>query len=56
MEIRARVREVKRNFVFMDVELKCDDELCTTADITFFCQPKQLAAEKYNFLPHELEE
>lgn len=56
IEVRASVREVKRNFVFMDVVLKCDDELCTTAEITFFCQPKQLAVEKYKFLPHELEE
>ena len=56
VEVRASVREVKRNFVFMDVVLKCDDELCTTAEITFFCQPQQLAVEKYMFLPHELEE
>ena len=37
VEIRARVREVKRTVVFMDVELKCDGEICTTADVTFFC-------------------
>ncbi len=56
VEIRACVREVKRNFVFMDVVLKCDGEVCTTADVTFFCFSQKRAVEEFNFLPYEVEE
>lgn len=56
VEIRARVREVKRSFVFIDVTLKCDEELCSTADVTFFCFPKEKAVEEFMFLPFEVEE
>ena len=56
VEIRARVREVKRTFVFMDVELKCDGELCTTADVAFFCFSQKRAVEEFNFQPYEVEE
>ncbi len=56
VEIRASIRETKRNFVFIDVTLKCDDELCSTADITFFCFSKDKAVEEFMFLPFEVED
>lgn len=51
VEVRAKQREVKRNFVFIDVELKCDGELCSTADLAFYCFPKEKAAAEFKFQP-----
>lgn len=56
VEVRVRTREVKRNFVFMDATLKCDGELCTTAEVTFFCFSQEVAREKYLFRPCQLEQ
>ena len=56
VEVRATTREVKRNFVFMDVTLKCDGELCSTVELTFYCFPKEKAVEEFMFLPFEVEE
>ena len=56
VEVRATTREVKRNFVFMDVTLKCDGELCSTAELTFYCFPKEKAVEEFMFLPFEVKE
>ena len=56
VEVRVRAREVKRNFVFMDATLKCDGELCTTAELTFFCFSPKEATEKFFFRPCEVEE
>ena len=56
IEIRACVREVKRTFVFLDVKLMCDGELCSTADVTFYCFSKQRAAEEFLFQECKVEE
>lgn len=56
VEVRARVREVKRTFVFLDVQLMCDGKLCSTGDVTFYCFPKQKAAEEFKFRNCEVEE
>lgn len=56
VEVRASVREVKRTFVFLDVKLMCDGEVCSTAEVTFYCFSKQKAIEQFKFRPHEVEE
>ena len=56
VEVRVKAREVKRNFVFMDATLKCDGELCTTAELTFFCFSQEEATEKFFFRPCQVEE
>lgn len=49
IEIRSRIRETKRNFVFLDAEIRYNGEICSTADITYYCFPKEKAASDFYF-------
>ena len=41
IEVRARIRETKRNFVFIDAEIRYNGEICSTADITYYKMTKK---------------
>ncbi|MBR4302200.1 MAG: PaaI family thioesterase [Bacteroidaceae bacterium] len=56
IEIRAKVKEVKRTFVFMEATISMNGEIHTTADVTFFCFSKEKSLTDFNFKPFELEE
>ena len=56
VEIRAHIREMKRSFALMEASIQCNGELCTTAELTFFCFSQEKAKEKFNFLPYKLED
>ena len=56
LEIRAHINEMKRNFALMEASITCNGELCTTAELTFFCFPQEKAKEEFHFLPYEVEE
>ncbi len=49
IEIRARIREMKRNFVFLNAEIIYGGETCSSAEITYYCFPKEKAASDYYF-------
>lgn len=49
IEVRARIRETKRNFVFIDAEIKHNDETCSTADITYYTFSKEIAERDFMF-------
>ena len=56
VEIRARICEMKRNFALMEASITCNGELCTTAELTFYCFSQEKAREEFHFLPYEVEE
>ena len=56
LEIRARINEMKRNFALMEASIQCNGELCTTAELTFYCFTQEKAKEEFHFLPYEVEE
>jgi hypothetical protein len=55
VEIRARQKEQKRNFVIMDITLSANGNLCSTAEATFYCFPREKAEKEFHFMPYELE-
>ena len=56
LEIRARIREMKRNFALMEATIQCNGEVCTIAELTFYCFTQEKAREEFHFLPYEVEE
>lgn len=56
VEIRASIREIKRNFVLIDCNLYHNGELCSAADVTFFCFSKEKSEKDFYFIPFEVEE
>lgn len=56
LEIRARLKEQKRNFLTLDVTLSVGGELCTSAEVTYYCFSQQKACEEFYFSGCELEE
>lgn len=56
VEIRAKIREIKRNFVFIDCNLLRNGEICSMADVTFFCFSKEKSEKDFSFIPFEVEE
>lgn len=55
LEIRGRVKEVKRSFVFIEAEIIHQGEKCSTADITYYTFPKDVAEKDFMFSGCELE-
>lgn len=56
IEIRARKREQLRNFLKLDVTLSCDGEICSKAELTYFCFSEKRAREEFYFSECVLEE
>lgn len=56
VEVRAHIVDRKRSFVMIEATLSCEGEVCSSADITYYCFPEQKAREEFHFLPYELEE
>ena len=56
IEIRSHIKEMKRNFAFIDVTISHDGKVCTMAGLTYFCFTKEKAASDYYFTGCELEE
>ena len=56
LEIRARIKETKRMFVIMEAEITCGGEVCTQAELTFYCFSKEKSEKEFNFRPYEVEE
>ena len=56
VEMRARISRQMRNVAFIDAELRQRGEVCTTAQIVYFCSPKDNALLEYGFSGCETEE
>lgn len=49
VEVRAKIREQKRNFVFVSARILYDGEVCSESELTYFCFPKEKAASEFYF-------
>ena len=56
LEIRGHIKEMKRNFAFIEATLSHEGKVCSTCEMTYFCFPKDVAAEKFFFKECVLEE
>ena len=56
IEVRARVKEVKRMFVFIEATITHNGEICSSADMTYYTFPKKVAEKDFMFSECETEE
>ena len=49
VEVRANISEMKRNFAFIHVAIIYKGEVCSEAELTFFCFSKERAAKEFFF-------
>lgn len=56
IELRAHICSMKRNFAILEVSLSCKDEVCSQAELTFYCFPKEKAAADFFFSGCDVEE
>lgn len=56
IEVRARVKEVKRNFVFIEATISHEGTICSTGELTFYCFSKDVAEKDFYFTGCELED
>ncbi len=55
-ELRARIKEMKRNLAVIDATLSHEGEICSEAEMIYFCYPKDVAAKDFFFTSCDLEE
>lgn len=56
LEIRGRIKEMKRNFAFIEAAISYEGKVCTSSEMTYFCFSKEKAATDFYFNGCELEE
>lgn len=56
IEIRAGIREMKRNFVFISARIFYDGQVCSEAELTYFCFSAEKSASDFYFRGCETEE
>lgn len=56
IEIRSRVKEVKRMFVFIEAEIIYNGGICSSAEMTYYTFPKDVAQKDFMFNGCEIEE
>ncbi|MBR6692265.1 MAG: PaaI family thioesterase [Bacteroidaceae bacterium] len=49
VEVRARVKEVKRMFVFIEAAISYNGEICSSAEMTYYTFPKDVAEKDFMF-------
>lgn len=49
IEVRARVKEVKRMFVFIEAAISYNGEICSNAEMTYYTFPKDVAEKDFMF-------
>lgn len=49
IEVRSHIREMKRNFAILKASIMYEGEVCSSAEITYFCFPKEKAASDFYF-------
>lgn len=56
VEVRGHIKEMKRNFAFIQVTLTCNGKVCSMSEITYFCFPKDVAERDFLFKECVLED
>lgn len=49
IEVRARVKDVKRMFVFIEAAISYNGEICSSAEMTYYTFPKDVAEKDFMF-------
>ena len=55
LEIRGRIKEMKRNFAFIEATLSHEGKVCSSCEMTYYCFPKEKAESDFFFTGCELE-
>ena len=55
IELRCRLKEQKRAFVVMSVTLTQGGEVCTEAELTYYCFSREVSDTQFRFQPFLLE-
>ena len=56
LEIRARLKEMKRNFAFIDAEISHEGKICSTCEMVYCTFSKDIARNEFFFNGCILEE
>lgn len=56
IELRARITKQMRQVAFVEAELLQRGEVCTRAEVVYFCAPKEKALAEYGFAGCETED
>ena len=56
LEVRAHIKETKRNFAFISACIIYNGEVCSEADMTYFCFTEEKAASDFYFRGCEVED
>ncbi len=56
IEIRGRIKEMKRNFAFIETEIRHEGIICSSCDMTYFCFSKEKSEKDFYFTGCELED
>lgn len=56
VEVRAHIREMKRNFAFIHAQIIYDGDVCSEADMTYYCFSQEKSAADFYFKGCEVEE
>ena len=56
LEIRAHVKELKRNFAIIDARILHEGTECSTAEMTYYCFSKEKSASDFYFKGCEVED
>ena len=56
LEIRARLKEMKRNFAFIEASISHEGKVCSTCEMVYFTVSKEKAASDFFFRGCELED
>lgn len=56
LEIRGRIKEMKRNFAFIEAEIRHEGKVCSSCQMTYFTFSKEVAENDFLFKGCPLEE
>lgn len=56
VEIRGRIREMKRNFAFIEATLSHEGRICSSCEMTYYCFSKEKSESDFFFTGCELED
>jgi hypothetical protein len=56
LEIRGRLKEMKRNFAFIEAEIRHDGKVCSSCDMVYCTFSKETARNEFMFNGCVLEE
>lgn len=55
IEIRGRIKEMKRNFAILEASISHEGKVCSLCEMTYYCFSKEKAQEDFFFSGCELE-